>query len=256
MLEKFREAKAAEIARLIEQEKAGHMPAPFEGERPDFMRALWENGPGAVIAEYKRASPSRGEINLDLSPEQVATAYKDAGAAALSVLTEEVYFKGSLDYLSRMAEAGLPLLRKDFILHPLQVVETASTPASAVLLIARMSRARELGTLMAVCQAFGLTAVVEVFNEADLERAQAVSPDIIQVNNRDLDKLTCDLAVSERLVQFKREDQLWISASGISKPEDVERMVQAGYDAVLVGTSLMSEGDPGAALAKLTRRGQ
>jgi indole-3-glycerol phosphate synthase len=254
MLEKFRAAKADEIARLIELEKARTLPAPFAGERQDFTRALWDMGPGAVIAEYKRASPSRGEINLDLTPEQVAKAYRDGGAAAMSVLTEETYFKGSLEYLTRMAPAGLPMLRKDFILHPLQVVETASTPASALLLIARMLGSKELRDLLALAQAFDLAVVVEVFDASDLEKAQGVSPDIIQVNNRDLDKLTCDLAVAESLAEFKREDQIWIAASGISRPEDVDRMVRAGYDAVLVGTSLMSGGDPGAALRALTLR--
>lgn len=256
MLEKFRQAKQAEVERLVALEKAHALPSPFEGERPDFMRALWESGPGAVIAEYKRASPSRGEINLALTPEAVALAYKDAGAAALSVLTEETYFKGSLEYLERMSGAGLPMLRKDFILHPLQVVETASTKASAVLLIARMLKPKELREVFAVCQAMGLAAVVEVFDLDDLDKAQSLSPDIIQVNNRDLDRLTCDLAVSEKLIEFKREDQLWISASGIAKPEDVDRMVKAGFDAVLVGTSLMSGSDPGEALRALTRKGK
>lgn len=255
MLNKFREAKAMEINRLIQLEDAGMMPPPFEGERPDFIRALWESSPGAIIAEYKRASPSRGEINMALSPEQVAKAYKAAGAAALSVLTEETYFKGSLDYLTRMACAGLPMLRKDFILHPVQVIETASTPASAFLLIARMCEQEELREMLGLAHAFELAAVVEVFDEADLEKAQALDPEIIQVNSRDLDKLTTDLAVAERLAKHKPEGQVWIAASGISTPEDVERMVQAGYDAVLVGTSLMSDGDPGAALKKLVRRG-
>lgn len=252
MLEKFREAKAADIARLIEQEDQGLMPPPFEGERPDFIRALWEAGPGAVIAEYKRASPSRGEINVNLTPEQVAKAYRDAGAAALSVLTEEAHFKGSLGYLERMRCAGLPMLRKDFILHPVQVIETAATPASAFLLIARMSTQDELREMLGLAMAFELAAVVEVFDEADLEKVLPLDPEIIQVNNRDLDTLTTDLAVAERLAKHKQDGQIWIAASGIETPADVARMVDAGYDAVLVGTSLMREADPGAALKKLT----
>jgi len=253
MLEKFRAAKASEIERLLAMEKAGTLPLPLEDERPDFIRALWDNGPGAIIAEYKRASPSKGDIDLAASPEDVAAQYKAAGAAAISVLTEEAYFKGSLSFLTRMQGAGLPLLRKDFILHPLQVVETAATPASALLLIARMVSEEELEELIALSQVFGLTTVVEVFDEDDLEKAQELSPDIIQVNNRDLDKLTTDLAVSERLIEFKREDQLWISASGIATPQDVQRMVHAGYDALLVGTSLMSGA---ASLAELTGKGK
>lgn len=253
MLEKFRAAKAPEIERLLAQERAGTLPLPLEEERPDFIRALWDTGPGAIIAEYKRASPSKGDIDLIASPEDVAAGYKAAGAAAISVLTEEAYFKGNLSFLTRMSGAGLPLLRKDFILHPLQVVETAATPASALLLIARMVSDEELEELIALSQAFGLTTVVEVFNEDDLEKAQELSPDIIQVNNRDLDTLATDLAVSERLIEFKREDQLWISASGIATPADAARMVKAGYDALLVGTSLMSGT---ASLAELVRSGR
>jgi len=251
MLEQFRAAKTAEISRLEALEKTRGLPEPYPGERPDFPRALWDKGPLAIIAEYKRASPSKGEINLALAPEQAAKAYADAGAAALSVLTEETFFKGSLDFLARVAPAGLPMLRKDFIIHPLQIVETASTPASAVLLIARMLSSKELRDLLALAQTFGLAPVVEVFDENDLEKAQGVSPDIIQVNNRDLDALTCDLAVAERLAKYKREDQLWIAASGMSCRADVARMEQAGFDAVLVGTSLMSGADPGAALTAL-----
>jgi len=251
MLEKFRSAKEAEIARLIELEKTHGLPAPYAGERPDFMRALWDKGPMAVIAEYKRASPSKGQINLTLTPEEAATAYAAAGAAALSVLTEETYFKGGLDFLTRMAKAGLPMLRKDFIVHPLQVVETAATKASAMLLIVRMLSSKELRDLLALGQAFGLASVVEVFDENDLEKAQGVSPDIIQVNNRDLDTLKCDLAASSRLARYKRADQIWIAASGMMSRADVSRMEQAGFDAVLVGTSLMSGDDPGATLKEL-----
>jgi len=255
MLEKFRQAKAAEIERLLALEDEGRMLPPFEGERPDFLRALWDAGPGAVIAEYKRASPSRGDINLGVTPEAAAEAYREAGAAALSVLTEEAHFKGSLDFLARMAPAGLPLLRKDFLLHPVQVIQTAATPASAFLLIARMCDQEELREMLGLGMAFDLPAVVEVFDEADLDKAQALDPDIIQVNSRDLDTLTTDLARAERLGRLKPEGQLWIAASGIATQGDVERMVQAGFDAVLVGTSLMSGADPGAALKALTRRG-
>lgn len=254
MLERFRAAKAPEIERLEALRKARKLPRPFEGERPDFTRALWEAVPRAVIAEYKRASPSRGVINLELTPEAAAAAYKAAGAAALSVLTEEAHFQGSIDFLARMHPAGLPLLRKDFILHPLQVVETAATPASALLVIARMLPGREIQDILDLAQALGLTSVVEVFDEADLDKILDFEPDVIQVNNRDLETLKTDLAVSERLIGNKEEGQLWISASGIATPEDLDRVVAAGYDAVLVGTSLMSQGDPGAALARLTRR--
>lgn len=251
MLEKFRQAQTPRIQRLISLEDEGLMPAPFAGERPDFLRALWDNSPGAVIAEYKRASPSHGVINAALSPEEAARTFAGAGAAALSVLTEEAHFQGSLEFLDRMAPSGLPLLRKDFLLHPVQVIETAATKASALLLIARMCPREDLREMLGLAAAFELAAVVEVFDEADLEKAQALEPDIIQVNNRDLDTLSCGLEVAERLAKHKPDGQIWIAASGIAAPEDLTRMVQAGYDAVLVGASLMRHADPGAALRTL-----
>lgn len=251
MLEKFRQAKQAEIERLIQLDRIGGVPSPRLEPRPSFAGALAGKN-GAVIAEYKRASPSKGEINMALTPEDVAAAYAASGAAAISVLTEEVYFKGSLDYLETMSRFGKPLLRKDFILHPLQLMETAATPASAVLLIVRMLPDDALGELLGLCRKLELDAVVEAFDEADLERAQDVGASIIQINNRDLDSLATDLDVSRRLIGKKRPGETWISASGIFKRTEVVLMASLGFDAVLVGTSLMSGGDPGAALAELT----
>lgn len=252
MLEKFRAAKAAEIARLRDMAEGPGLPPPFAGPRPSFAAALLARGPGAVIAEYKRASPSKGDINLGLSPEAVADMYAAAGAAAISVLTEEVYFKGSLSFLDRMAHAGPPLLRKDFILDPLQVAATAATPASALLLIARMLSAEDLAELLRLSAEAGIEAVTEVFDPRDLDKAEAAGAHIIQVNNRDLGTLKTDLSISERLSARKRPGRVWISASGLATRADVERMAGLGFDAVLVGTSLMSGPDPGRALARMT----
>lgn len=254
MLEKFRGAKQAEIAHLKALETAQQLPLPFSGQRPSFSDALLAHRPIAVIAEYKRASPSRGDINLDVPPADIAAMYAGAGAAAISVLTEETYFKGSLDFLAAMRPAGLPLLRKDFLLHPLQVVATAATPASALLLIVRLVPDDVLADMLRLTYDAGLEAVVEIFDEADLSRAEAAGARIIQVNNRDLDTLKTDLAVAERLSRHKRPGRIWIAASGIASRADVLHMADLGYDAVLVGTSLMSQDDPGAALARLTGR--
>lgn len=256
MLEKFRAAKAAEIGRLERQGREGTLPLPLIGARPGFRKALEGRGPGAVIAEYKRASPSKGEINLGAGPAEVAEAYAKAGAAALSVLTEEVHFQGRLDYLAEMTGPGLPLLRKDFLFHPLQVDETASTPASALLLIARMfAEVRDLRRMRQRAEVLGLETVTEVFDEADLERARESGATLLQVNNRDLATLAVDLAVSRRLAPLRRPGEFWISASGVSRPGEVDELAALGFGAVLVGTSLMSGADPGAALAALTRRG-
>jgi indole-3-glycerol phosphate synthase len=254
MLEKFRAAKAAEITALAAAQAAGALPAPYAGRRPSLAQALVKPDAIAVIAEYKRASPSKGVINLRLGPEDVASRYAAAGAAALSVLTEETYFQGELDFLARIRAAlpdGPPLLRKDFILDPLQVTATAATPASALLLIARMLDLPLLRELLARTHALGLDAVVEIFDYEDLDKARAAHSRIIQVNNRDLDRLTTDLEVSARLIGARRTDEIWISASGVATAKDLARIRGLGFDAALVGTSLMAGDDPGRALAAL-----
>ncbi len=252
MLDKFRAAKAAEIAKLQQLDEDDQFPEPFSGFRPSFSFALLQKKNIAVIAEYKRASPSKGEINTSLSPGQVAAMYAEHGAAALSVLTEETYFKGNIEYLERMAVVGLPLLRKDFILDPVQVAHTATTPASAVLFIARMfNDAEELNILLDLAKDLGLESVVEVFNESDLAMAREAGSWIIQVNNRDLDTLRTDLNISARLITEKKSNEVWISASGIETAEELTLIRDLGYNAALVGTSLMQAKDPGLALGKL-----
>jgi indole-3-glycerol phosphate synthase len=253
MLERFRQAKQAEIERLLAQGP----PPPLPGARPGFRAGLEAKGPCAVIAEYKRASPSKGVINLGLEPGDVAAMYARAGAAALSVLTEEAYFQGRLEFLAAMTGPGLPLLRKDFLFHPLQVAQTAATSASALLLIARMfGAATELRSLREQAEGLGLEAVVEVFDEADLGLARDSGATLLQVNNRDLDTLRVGLDVSRRLAPQRGAGEFWISASGIDRPEQVAEMRDLGFGAVLVGTSLMSSADPGAALAALARGGR
>jgi indole-3-glycerol phosphate synthase len=254
MLEKFKQAKEGEIERLRRLADAGEMPEPLPGPRPSFHDALAEAGPAAIIAEYKRASPSKGEINTKLSCKKVAKMYARGGAAAMSVLTEETYFQGSLDYLKQACKAGLPVLRKDFIFDPLQIQATAATCASALLLIARMVGDEELRRLVALSAAAGIEPVVEIFDRPDLAKARGAGARIIQVNNRDLDTLEVNLDNSLELMSRSSDKELWISASGIEEPMHVQMMAQAGFDAVLVGTSLMASPDPEAALARLAGR--
>lgn len=252
MLERFRKAKGSEIEALRSLENQGLIPEPLELDRPSFSKGLLAGGPGAIIAEYKRASPSQGEINLDLSPQEVAGMYARAGAAAISVLTEKKHFQGSLEYVGIMAEAGLPILRKDFLFHRLQVRATAATRASALLLIARMfTRPEELEVLLDLCRDLGLEAVTEIFDARDLTLARSAGAKIIQVNNRDLETLSTDLDNSRRLVGAKHPGELWISASGISRPEEVSEMASLGFDAVLIGTSLMESDNPEKRLKEL-----
>jgi len=256
MLDRFRAAQAGGIALLRRLAEDGQLPEPWPfsdiNARPGFSKALRAAGAPAVIAEYKRASPSRGVINLDLTPADVARMYADGGAACFSVLTERQHFQGDLRFLSDMAFAGRPMLRKDFLLDPLQVVETAATPASALLLIMRMlDGPAQVREMLDACRQFELEAVCEVFDEADLDIAREAGAEIIQVNNRDLDKLVTDLGISRRLAPRKKDGELWISASGLDAPEQLNEMADLGYDAVLIGTSLMCQTDPGAALKKL-----
>lgn len=254
MLDRFRKAKAGEIDKLLALKASGNLPAPYTGKRPPFVASLKSSGKTPLIAEYKRASPSRGNLNLQTSPEEAAAAYAAAGAGAISILTEEEYFKGELAFLKRAAGAGLPLLRKDFIFHPLQVEQTAATPASALLLIVRMLDKPGLKELLEQSRSFGLEAVAEIFDKADLALARSAGAEIIQVNNRDLDRLEVDLAVSERLAGQKQVGEFWITASGIEKPEQLARLLALGFDAALVGSSLMQEADPGQALRALLGR--
>ena len=174
------------------------------------------------------------------------------------MLTEETYFKGTLGYLKRMSAPGLPLLRKDFIFDRLQVAATAATPASALLLIVRLTPdAALLRSLRVQAEAHGIDAVVEIFDEADLALARESGARIIQVNARDLDTLQVDRSACLRLAErFHQagDNEAWIAASGISASDHLRQAAGAGYQAVLVGTSLMDGGAPGAALKGLLER--
>lgn len=251
MLNDFMKAKGPEIDCLLALEAEGQFPKSLPGGRPSFSKALQAKGPGAVIAEYKRASPSLGVINTGLSAGQVASAYAKGGAACVSVLTEEAFFQGSLGYLAEASQAGLPLLRKDFLFHPLQIRHTAATKASALLLIVRMLETKQLTELLNLCDSLGLEAVTEVFDASDLAKARDAGAHIIQVNNRDLESLTVTLDVSRSLVGAKGPDEVWITASGISQGSQIDEFVSLGFDAALIGTFLMRGPDPEGALRKL-----
>lgn len=269
-LERFVEAKKAEIEaleRLAAQGGAfdeGGVLAPWRGERPSFRAALERGGQGdaplAVIAEFKQASPSRGVICEGLSVEDVARQYAECGASAVSILTEEVYFRGDIAYLARAARAvpAVPLLRKDFLFHSLQVAATLAVPASALLLIVRLTPdAALLRSLREQAEAAGVEAVVEVFGEADLRLARESGARVVQVNARDLVTLRVDKEACLRLIREcpPQGEELWIAASGMTCRADLEAAAEAGYRAALVGSALMEGGRPGEALHGLLRGG-
>lgn len=263
LLERFRKAKEAEVEALRALEAQGALPAVYEGQRPDFAMALTRRAPGsplAVVAEYKRASPSRGVICESLDVEDVARQYAAAGASAVSVLTEETFFRGRLEYMASAADPALyngprtPLLRKDFIFDPLQVRATAATPASALLLIVRLTPdAAILRALREQAEGYGIQAVVEIFDAEDLRLARESGARIIQVNARDLESLAVDRDACLQLIQAcpPANGELWIAASGMSSAEHLRAAASAGYHAALVGSALMEGGNPGEALAAL-----
>jgi indole-3-glycerol phosphate synthase len=216
--------------------------------RPDFEAAL-RRGPGvAVIAEVKRRSPSAGEIRGGAGAAEVARRYAGAGVACISVLTDRDYFGGSLEDLQSVAEAvEVPLLRKDFTIDPLQVYEAKAAGASAILLIVRILDDEELRGYRELAESLGLAALVEVHDEAELERAAASGARIIGVNNRDLSTFHTDLAVTERLALLAPAECVLVGESGVRGVDDVARLARAGVDAVLVGEALMRAEDTTAA---------
>ena len=217
-----------------------------------FADALARGRSVAVIAELKRRSPSKGSINETLDVRARATDYAEAGAAALSVLTEPVRFGGSLDDLRSVhAAVNLPLLRKDFIVSRLQLLEARAAGASAVLLIARALPPERRATLAAEAFDLGLDVLLEVRSEAELDLALRVERAVIGINNRNLETLVIDDAVSARLLPLVPPHRIVVYESGVTSRRDVERAAALGADAVLVGSSLSSAGDGGAAVALL-----
>jgi indole-3-glycerol phosphate synthase len=217
-----------------------------------FRRALESAAPPAVIAELKRRSPSRGEIRPDFDPVRCARDYAEAGAAALSVLTDEHYFGGRLEYLGLVREAvALPLLRKDFVIDVYQVDEARAAGADAVLLIVAALDEARLRALRDHARGRGLDVLVEVHDERELETALRVGTDLLGVNNRDLRRFVTDLTVTERLAPRVPPEVLLVAESGIAGPADVARLARAGARAFLVGESLMREPEPGTALRRL-----
>ena len=226
----------------------------YDEPRRGFRAALARVSPPAVIAELKRASPSRGVIRHAYDPPAHARAYESAGAAALSVLTDERYFQGNLEHLAAArAVTRLACLRKDFLVDPYQIEEARAFGADAVLVIAAAVTPETGRALLAGATAAGLDPLVEVHNEAELDWALAAGATLVGVNNRDLATFEVSLETTERLARRIPSGVLLVAESGIRSPADVERMVAAGAHAVLIGEAFMERPDPGAALAEWRR---
>ena len=220
--------------------------ADLEGPR-DFREAV-KRGPGPIklIAEIKRASPSKGLIRSNFDPLQIASIYETNPVSAISVLTEEDFFQGHLSYLRRVRQVtSKPLLRKDFIIDEYQLYESRLYGADAVLLIAAILDKRRAGEYLQLASELGLSVLFEVHNDEDLEKAFYVDADIIGINNRDLNTLAIDLTTTLRLKSVIPSGKIIVSESGIRTRQDVVTLQDNGIDAMLIGTSFMEAPDIG-----------
>jgi len=258
ILERIVQAKRAEVEHEKERlpmrraiELASAAPPP-----QDFAAALRRPSRINVIAEVKRASPSRGPIREGADPSDVARAYGAAGAAAISVLTDARFFLGAPEHLAAVRQAvDRPLLRKDFLFDEYQIYRSRALGADAVLLIARILSIKELKTLIGVSRSLHIEPLVEIHSEDDAAKALDCGAAIVGVNNRDLSTMKTSLETSLRLAPLLPPTVLKVSESGIEERSDIERLRAAGYDAFLIGERLMREPDPGAALRRLLEGG-
>jgi indole-3-glycerol phosphate synthase len=219
---------------------------------PHLFRAKLEQGGTHVIAEIKAASPSAGPILLDPPVERIAGDYARGGASAISVVTEPHFFHGSREWLETAREAsGLPVLMKDFVVVPEQLLRGIAAGADAILLLTSILDAPRLESLLQLCRRFGRDALVEVHDEEELRVAIESGAEIIGVNSRNLKTFEVDLAVAERLAASIPPGRIRIAESGIRRREDVERLQRSGYHGFLVGETLMRERDPATAVAAL-----
>ena len=247
--------------RALVDERRAVTPAAALMRRPAFhaptlslARALRRPDGPAVIAECKRASPSEGVIRQEYDPATIARSYKQAAAAAISVLTEPTHFKGSLSDLAEVRHAvDIPLLRKDFVVDEYQLVEARAYGADAVLLIAAALDPAVLADLLAAARQLGLGALVEVHDPAELDALDLDAIDVLGVNSRDLRTFEVDLGRADRVFAQLPERIVRVAESGIRTAHDAARLRRAGADAFLVGTHFMRQPDPGRALATLRR---
>ena len=221
----------------------------------DFLAAVSRPGPIHLIAEVKKASPSKGVIRADFDPVAIARTYQEHGAACLSVLTDEPYFQGSLEYLRRVREAvELPVLRKDFVIDSYQVVEARAAGADAVLLIAECLDDDALARLHEAVVGLGMTPLVELYEPENLPRVLQIGARLIGINNRNLRTFQVDLEHTVRLRREIPNDRVVVGESGIRTRDDALRLQQAGVHAMLVGESLMASPDLAAAVDRLLGR--
>ena len=242
-----------ELAAVIRDLPAPRSFASAIGDRQSEIR--YPTSAIRLISEVKKASPSKGLIRADFDPVAIAKAYEAAGASAISVLTDEKYFQGKLEYLAAVHDAvGLPILRKDFIVDPYQVYEARAAKADAILLIVAALATEQLKNLMALAAELGMASLVEAHSPEELGRALEIGARIIGINNRNLQTFETRLETTLELAPRVPGDRILVSESGIFTRADVERLMAVGVDAILVGESLMREQDPGVKVRELLGR--
>ena len=245
--------KKQEIAQL----KAHGVTSPDQPVEPPrgFMQALTQSPEIAVIAEVKKASPSKGVICPDFDPQIIAASYEEGGAEAVSVLTDERFFQGSLNYIPLVRQTvKLPVIRKDFIIHELQIEEASNYGADAILLIAAILAQEQITDYLQMSRELHMDVLVEVHDEKEVEKSLAAGSEMIGINNRDLRDFTVDLNTTIRLRAEIPAAIPVVSESGIKDHEDMKRLQDHGITAALIGETLMRSGDRAAALKRLRGR--
>lgn len=254
ILEQIAADKRLEIAEMKIQRPIETLTPSGPESRHSFKAALSSDARIKVIAELKKASPSKGVLIEEFDPEDLAARYRRGGAVALSVLTEQKYFQGRLEYMEIAGQtARLPILCKDFVVDPYQFPLAAHHGADAILLIARLLTRQTLTQFIGLARECGLDALVEVHSEGELEIALESSAEIIGVNSRNLQTFEVDLVIAEKLAKLIPADKIKVAESGISSKEDIKRLSDAGYDCFLIGEALLKHANPAGFLEELTQ---
>jgi len=257
ILNKIVAVKREELGRALERRSLAAVRADAESRilTRDFegaLRASIAGGRSAVIAEIKKASPSKGVLRADFVPADIAQTYAEHGASCLSVLTDQQFFQGSVDYLKQArASCQLPVLRKDFLIDPYQVYESRAMGADAILLIAACLDDAQMRDMEAIARALCMSVLVEVHDAAELDRALLLKTPLVGINNRNLRTFEVSLDTTLSLMGRLPPEKLLVTESGILGREDVQRMTAAGVNAFLVGEAFMRAPDPGTAMAGL-----
>ncbi|MEX0844101.1 MAG: indole-3-glycerol phosphate synthase TrpC [Balneolaceae bacterium] len=254
ILEKITEKTAEDLAKQKRKVSIADFNAfeGFEKERISFKKALSGNDFTSIIAEVKKASPSKGIIREDFDPVDIALRYEEGGASAISVLTDQPFFQGDLKYLQEISKrVQLPLLRKDFIIDPYQIKEARAFGADAVLIIVAITDGTQLEELLYAAKEFGLDALVECYDQDDFDRVNFDLVEILGVNNRDLKNFEVDVHRGIKILQQAPKETVLVSESGLSSGEDLALLRKEGIHSVLIGEYFMRQQDPGQAVKDL-----